>query len=454
MIYDSERRNFTLALTGDTMLSRALTPFSEERYLALREMLRGADAAFTNLEATVRRPHEGVHDLSEGTLMTTPPQLLDDLKWMGINIVSCANNHAADFGHGGLTATIKHLDRAGLPHSGSGRNLDEARAPAYLDTPAGRVALISSTAFFRPWHRAAPQGPEGKGRPGVNVLGYSTTYTVDKAAFEQLKRMQEGLGFDQANQRRRRHFFNENEAGGSASENSIAFQGNRYLLDETFSATTHVNPADLQDNIRWIAEARRQADWVVVSLHCHAMSGRGALTAEDSTELEEIAEFAQDFARQAIDAGADAVAGHGPHVSLGVEVYRGKPICYSLGNFIFENDTIESVPLESRERFGLGAEATPADFFDARSANDSKSFPAFPEYWRSIVSVCRFEGGTLRAFEIHPLDLGFGLSRAQRGRPVLAGGNIADEILTRTQRISEFFDTRIENRDGVGFVQI
>lgn len=452
MIYDTERGNFTLALTGDTMLSRRLTPFTEDRYLAVRDILRNADVAFTNMEATVRRPHEGVHDLSEGTLMTTPPHLLDDLKWMGIDFVSCANNHAADFGHGGIAATLKHLDRAGLPHSGSGRNLDEARAPAYLDTPAGRVALISANAFFRPWHRAAPQGPDSKGRPGVNLLAYETTYTVDKAAFEQLKRMQEGLGFAQSNARRRRHFFNEKESGGNASEESLTFQGNRYVLGDAFSFTTDADPSDLAANLKWIAEARRQADWVVVSLHCHAMNSRDALTAEDSTQQEEIADFAQAFARQAIDAGADAVAGHGPHISLGVEVYKGKPICHGLGNFIFENDTIETVPLESRERFGLGADATPADFFDARSANDSKSFPAFPEYWRSIFATCRFEGGDLKGFEIHPLDLGYGLSRSQRGRPVLAEDHVSAEILERTARISEFFDTEIDIRDGIGHV--
>lgn len=44
----------------------------------------------------------------------------------------------------------------------------------------------------------------------------------------------------------------------------------------------------------------------------------------------------QQLARAMIDAGADAVVGGHPHVTQGAEVYRGKPIIYSLGNFVFD----------------------------------------------------------------------------------------------------------------------
>ena len=40
------------------------------------------------------------------------------------------------------------------------------------------------------------------------------------------------------------------------------------------------------------------------------------------------------WSRQVIDAGADAVIGHGPHVLRGIEFYQGRPIVYSLGNFV------------------------------------------------------------------------------------------------------------------------
>ena len=58
---------------------------------------------------------------------------------MGVNLVSCANNHSYDYGEGGVLTNLKHLRHSDLVHAGTGRNLSEARAPAYMDTPNGRV---------------------------------------------------------------------------------------------------------------------------------------------------------------------------------------------------------------------------------------------------------------------------------------------------------------------------
>jgi poly-gamma-glutamate synthesis protein (capsule biosynthesis protein) len=52
--------------------------------------------------------------------MTTEPHLLEDLKWLGINMVSCANNHAFNFGQEGIHSTIRYLDKAGITHAGTG----------------------------------------------------------------------------------------------------------------------------------------------------------------------------------------------------------------------------------------------------------------------------------------------------------------------------------------------
>jgi poly-gamma-glutamate capsule biosynthesis protein CapA/YwtB (metallophosphatase superfamily) len=453
MIYDSQSGDFNLVLTGDSMVSRKLTPFTEKNYLAIRDICRGADATFTNLESTVRAEDEGIHDMSVGTMMTTQPHLLEDLKWLGVNMVSTANNHATDFGHEGLIATLKHVDNAGLVHSGSGRNMTEARRPGYLDTRAGRVALISANAFFSPWHRASDQGPELKGRPGVNVVGWNTTYTVDAKSFEQLAVMSRELGFDYEQRRRTKSFFSAAEAGGSTNS-SIDFLGKKFVPGDKFHISNKLNKADVAGNLKWISEAKRQADWVVYSFHCHAFSERNSEKAESNAQMEELADFAREFGRMVIDAGADVFVVHGPHISLGVEIYKGKPLFYSLGNFIFQNDTVTTFPAESYARFGLAPDATPADFFEARTDNETKGFPAYPEFWHSIMAVCRFKAHKLAAVEVLPLDLGYKLNRAQRGRPIIAEGARADEILTRTQRLSSFYDTKIVNKNGVGHVAL
>ena len=453
MIYDSESGDFTLVLTGDSMVSRKLTPFTEKNYLAIREICRGADATFTNLETTVRAEEEGIHDMSVGTMMTTPPHLLEDLKWMGVNMVSTANNHATDFGHEGLLATLKHVDAAGIVHSGSGRNMTEARRPGYLDTRAGRVALVSANAFFNPWHRASDQGPELRGRPGVNLLGWTASYTVDTKAFEQLAIMSNKLGLSAEQRRRGRSFLSAAEAGRTTNE-AIDFLGKKFTAGDGFHVKTAANKGDVAGNMKWISEARRQADWVVFSLHCHAFSERNSEQAESNAQMEELADFARDFAHQAIDAGVDAFVCHGPHISLGVEIYKGKPIFYSLGNFIFQNDTVTTFPAESYQRFGLSPDATPADFFEARTDNETKGFPAYPEFWHSIFAVCRYKNHKLAGVELLPLDLGHGLNRAQRGRPVIAEGGYASYILKRTQRLSDFYGTKIADKNGVGHVAL
>jgi poly-gamma-glutamate synthesis protein (capsule biosynthesis protein) len=452
MVYQSESGNLTIALAGDTMLTRKLTPFKEERFLKLREVLRVADAAFANLEGTVHTWDEGTPGITQGTFMTTEPKLLEDLKWLGVNMVSCANNHAFDYGEDGVLANIEHLDQAGIAHAGTGQNLAEARAPAYHDTPNGRVALVAATATFRPWNQAGEQRPDLRGRPGINPLGFQATYRVDAAAFDQLKRISRELGFEKSHQRARKHFYSDKEIPDAQSA-ELSLLGNRYVLGKNFSIETQANQRDLQDNVRWIREARRQADWLVVSVHCHEFGGASLLTASSRAELEETADFVSRFAHQAIDEGADVFVGHGSHFPMGIEIYQGKPIFYSVGNFIFQNETVGFFPADAYERFDLDLKATPSDFLDARTAGGKKGHPSDPAYWENMFAVCEFAGGKLKEIRIHPIDQGFGRPRPQRGRPVLAEGEVAARVIERVARLSRRYGTKVTARNGMGSIE-
>ena len=73
MLYQSEKGEITVALLGDAMPTRRLVPFAEERYLALVDLLRDANATLANLEGTVRRRDEGTPGITEGTYVTIPP---------------------------------------------------------------------------------------------------------------------------------------------------------------------------------------------------------------------------------------------------------------------------------------------------------------------------------------------------------------------------------------------
>ena len=94
---------------------------------------------------------------------------------------------------------------------------------------------------------------------------------------------------------------------------------------------TIYDAAQLVEEIR---KAKESCDFVAVLVHWGI---------ERNTFPEE---YQKTLARQYIDAGADAVIGSHPHVLQGIEYYQGKPIFYSLGNFIFSNGAYESIVAE------------------------------------------------------------------------------------------------------------
>ena len=216
------------------------------------------------------------------------------------------------------------------------------------------------------------------------------------------------------------------------------------MLGDGFQLTTTANREDLEGNLRWIGDARRMADWVFVSFHCH----------ESGATREDPPEFLVTFARACIDEGADAFIGHGPHVPRGVEVYSGKPIFYSLGDFIFQNETVQWQPSHNYEVAGLGHDATPADSYDARSEKGTRGFPADSVYWESVVAKCEYRAGKAEKITFVPIELGHSRPRSQRGRPTLAVGVVAQRMLERLRGLSEPFGTHIDIEGERGVISV
>jgi poly-gamma-glutamate synthesis protein (capsule biosynthesis protein) len=143
-MYEAESGDLVVALTGECMISRPLRPHREARFLRIRDLLHSADVRFGNGEILFH-DYEDPPGHLHVTYMRGSPSLIGDLQWLGINLLSCANNHSHDFGEGGVLTNLRNLDRAGLVHAGTGRNYAEAVAPGYLETPRGRVALVAAT---------------------------------------------------------------------------------------------------------------------------------------------------------------------------------------------------------------------------------------------------------------------------------------------------------------------
>ncbi len=429
-------RSFTVAATGDALVTQRIGRTADAGFHALVDLLHSADVRFTNLEGTLHEFEGFPQAASGGTYVCAHPGVIEDLKGMGFNLYSAANNHMVDWGEGGLFATMTTLDRAGVTYAGIGRHLQEARAPRYLETPVGRVALIAVTSTFPAHSLAGEQRPDCQGRPGVNPLRVQEIVDVDSEMLAQLGDLHRRLGLSAVRDLRIRLGFERPDPPGITT----LFE-RKFRVGDPVGIRTELHAGDLAGNLAWIRDARRQADWVVASIHAHEMRG----------EREQPAEFIPSFCRQAVEAGADIVVGHGPHLLRGVEVYHGKPIFYSLGNFIFQNETVLRQPADFYERLGLPPAATPADLFDARGARGG--FAADPVYWESIVPVCRFAGeGALEEVRLYPASLGHGSPRPQRGTPVRASGIAARMIIERVAQLSP--QLRIEwDEDGFGTVQ-
>jgi len=440
MPYDAEKGDFTLGAVGDAILSRPLSVFTEEPFLRMVELLRGTDCTFANLEIPY---HEYEHPpaYQAATHAQADPALLAELKWAGIDIVSFANNHGYNFGPGGILTTIAHLKRHGIPYSGAGNNLQEARMPGFLDTRRGRVALISVNATFEPHWRAGEQRPDMQGRPGLNCLGFKTTYSVDRQALDDLRRISQMVGWEAIKER-------ENSQGyyGRIYDDTATrfhFFDKVFELGERFRANTRCDRADLEGNLKYVRAAAKQADYVLVSLHSH----------ERGETLETPADFCQEFAHACIDAGAHAILGHGSHHLRGIEIYKQRPILYSLGDFFFEEENFMRFPQESYDRMGLGMDAVAADWIAARSADETRGFPVDPLLWRTVIALVRWEGWQVRELRLYPVVSGAGTSWGQRGRPMLADAEEGGRILANVQKLSRAFGTELEIQDNVGIVR-
>jgi poly-gamma-glutamate capsule biosynthesis protein CapA/YwtB (metallophosphatase superfamily) len=194
----------------------------------------------------------------------------------GIDVVSCAN----DVTHppAAAMASLAVLDRAGIAHCGAGANLEAAHAPAVLERSGEKVAFLAYTSLRRAYGQAAQSGS-----PGVAQAFATTAYQPDPRVAE--------------------------------------IPGRPPLV-----RTTPV-PEHLERLVADVRQAKAAHDHVVVSMHW-GLPGP------------ELAEYQVTYGRAAIDAGADLVAGHGPHTVQAVEVYRGRPILYSLGNLVLDWPTM------------------------------------------------------------------------------------------------------------------
>jgi poly-gamma-glutamate capsule biosynthesis protein CapA/YwtB (metallophosphatase superfamily) len=264
----------SLILVGDVNLMNVDDPTVPFRRVA--DEFAGADAIFGNLECLLYHPPHG-HGVEQEGFFADPAVAGEALRLGGFRAVGLANN--VNYGGAAILGSIGQLDRLGIVHTGAGDNLAAARAPAIVECGGLRVGFVQRSSVYWPTNHEA-----GQRSAGIAALRGHTAYQVPA-------------------HKTRPEIPPMNRPG--VPPIIVTWADKAYLA------------AFVED----VAALRRRADIVVASCHW----GLG----------EEVLDYMTEIAHAAIDAGADVVIGHGPHYSLPVEVYKGKPIFYGLGSFSF-----------------------------------------------------------------------------------------------------------------------
>lgn len=257
----------TIAAAGDTVLGFNLQDHFDDLltqgctkeelfdlyFKGVRDVLDKADIAIVNLECPFT---ERGDKLAKNFNFRARPEMIEILKRGGVKAVTCANNHAMDYGVDGMNDTRQTLDDAGIGHFGTGNNLDEARAPLIIERNGFKVGF----------------------------LGYYFQDTEDMIEPAEIYALDDRAGV----------------AGCYTDVEKI-----KAMVSEDITA--------LASNV----------DVVIPFFH---WGKEGKYIVRD---------YQIDIAHLCINQGARAVLGAHPHRVHGVEVYKGAPIFYSLGNFVY-----------------------------------------------------------------------------------------------------------------------
>ena len=423
--------------TGDSFITRRLPENFYPGFEEIRAAINKYHVRFNNLEMTIHDKKGYAEAVSGGTWAMAEPAVLDGLAEYGFNMYNTANNHSLDYGHGGLLATIENLENRGLIYAGTGENLYEAGKPCYLETENSRVAMIGVCSSFSINSPAGNQRIDMKGRPGLNPLRFSAVYHVTKEHYESLEKLAEATGINATVMRSIRLGYTP-----PWPEGQLNFAGKSFLLGDENKEVTTPNTADMARIMAHIDEAKRQADYVIVSIHSHEFK---------DNDVTKPAEFIEAFAKTCIDKGADAVVGHGPHEVRGIEIYNGKPIFYSLGNFIFQTEIVEYQPADAYENHKMENTATVGQYMDKRSHNGTRGYNIQPHIWLSVMAGMEMKDGRLKQIELYPIDLHMDYPRSRKGFPELTKDNY---ILEHIQKLSEVYGTKMTIKDGKAIIEL
>ena len=311
---DQETTTFPLTINfvGDIMMGRRFedsqgiitTQGPEALFDPTLDILGlAADISVANLEIPLS--NQGSPHPTKGVVFRSAPENVSGLIYGGIDVVSLANNHILDYMEPALIQTQNILSEAGILYSGAGMNSYEAYLPVFKSLKGQKIAFLASSDRTGQYNNYQPYLNAGENKSG---FAYLTPYylkqqiqTVEDIADLTIVEMHAG-----------------SEYSYEPGENYDSFNFPDRLKN------LKINPAS---NTGFIENIKH------------------GLEAEDySWRLDRPQMWDRAIRHFAIDEGADLVVVHHPHIIQGLEIYDGKLIAHSLGNFIFDLNYPETYP--------------------------------------------------------------------------------------------------------------
>jgi poly-gamma-glutamate synthesis protein (capsule biosynthesis protein) len=403
----------------------------EPAFQSVVEIIKSGDVAIGNQEGVFFDLETFRGEGYGNGLLWGEAGLAEDMKALGVDMVSVANNHSTDWGPEGLIETRRLLDEAGIVHSGGGRTLQEARAAGILDTPKGRVALVSTASTFKPNAGANDAFGDVPARPGISTLRLRTVNLVDRERLIAVRELATALAGPRS-------------PAPAPEATEIVFGGQIYRLSDSSGVSYEMDLYDHAGLLEAVREAKAASDLTVFTIHAH----------ESPTGMDDDTPAPPDFLirlfHDCVDAGADVILGGGPHSLRGVEIYKGKPIFYGMGVFFIKGE-IKALQETAFRVFPDSTGHAPPPRPAERSVRPGGN-PA--SWYDGVVAVTDFEDGRATTVRLYPIDVGNTYDPERRGNPHLADPEVARRILENLQRDSAPFGTVIEIEGSVGVIRI
>ena len=389
---------------GDILPQKRL-PEDYQGFSELRDFIMQGDARFFNFESTINREGECfASQFSGGTYIRCNPEVYEDMLSFGFNMTNLNQNHAMDFSYEGFYSSYEALRDSGIVHAGVGMNLGEAAAPRYLETKAGRVGLVSVNTSFSAPMMAGEQTGRIMGRPGINGITVQRKLVMEKKDFEAVQAAVEKTNVNGYN----RILINEGYAL-PPEEGVYEFMGVTVLCGEESGVQYEPSAKDVSRVISAIREAKQSADYVFVSLHNHQVVG------EDKSE---VPKFLEELCHRFIDEGADAIVGHGPHLLRAIEIYKERPIFYSLGDFLVQLYDVPFAPAEFYAKYGVDNREPAIELLKKRSHNFTRGLMADVQMLEAVIPYWETdESGRLTKLVLKPTLASVGNGKALEGLP-------------------------------------